>query len=118
MYGNYIENMSLKESVAFIKEMSIHLNQEVNEALYELPWFKPWKNYKNMTEVEVYEAFNRFREEMIDAWHFFMNIMLAGGITAEMLHGAYLAKNAENYERQKRGYTHDVSYREEKDGQN
>lgn len=99
-----------EERVAFIKEHSIHLNQEVQECLYELPFFKPWKDYSGMTEEEQEKALEAARKELIDAWHFFMNIMLALGMDAETFFEMYLKKNDENHKRQDDGYTHDVKY--------
>jgi len=106
-------HMTYEERTAFIKEMSIHLNQEVNEALYELPFFKPWKDYSKMTEEEKQDAFSKFIDELVDAWHFFMNLILAADITPEEFYKRYLAKNKENHKRQDKGYTHDISYRKE-----
>jgi len=104
-------HMTNRERVAFIKEHSIHLNQEVNEMLYELPFFKPWKDYSGMTDAEIDAAFEKARMECIDAWHFFMNIMLALDFDAAMFYEMYMAKNKENHRRQDVGYTADVSYR-------
>ena len=111
--GTDFEDMSMEERVAYIKEHSIHLNQEINEALYELPYFKPWKDYSNVTEDEVVEGLKSYKKEMVDAFHFFMNMLLAIDVTAEEFEALYMEKNAENFERQRRGYTHDVSYRTE-----
>lgn len=105
--------MSIQERVAFIKEHSIHLNQEINEMLYELPYFKPWKNYSNVTEEEAWCAIEKARMELIDAWHFFMNIALALGLEPEEFFDMYIAKNKENHRRQDAGYTADVSYRDQ-----
>ena len=103
---------TLGERVAFIKEHSIHLNQEINEMLYELPFFKPWKDYSGMDEEAQGIAMAKARMEMIDAWHFFMNIMLGLGFTADEFFEMYMNKNAENHKRQDEGYTYDKSYRE------
>lgn len=103
--------MSVKDRVAFIKEHSIHLNQEVNEMLYELPFFKPWKNYDGMTAEQIDAAFDKARMECVDAWHFFMNIMLALGFDADSFYTMYMAKNRENHRRQDVGYSAMMSYR-------
>lgn len=97
--------------VAYIKEHSIHLNQEINEMLYELPHFKPWKDYAGMGPEAQEVAFQKARCEMIDAWHFFMNIMLALGFSPYEFVGMYFDKHAENLQRQEDHYTWDKSYR-------
>ena len=109
--GADFQSMSDKERVAFIKEHSIHLNQEINEMLYELPFFKPWKNYDSMSAEDIEAAFMKAKMECVDAWHFFMNIMLALDFSSYEFYDMYLAKNKENHRRQDAGYTADVSYK-------
>ena len=101
------------EATAFIKEHSIHLNQEINEMLYELPFFKPWKDYSNMSLEDRVKAFTKAKMECVDAWHFFMNIILALGFTSDEFYDMYMAKNKENFRRQDAGYTSDVSYKDQ-----
>ncbi len=111
--GQDIEGMVTKERTAFIKEHSIHATQEMHEMLYELPYFKPWKDYGGMELPEIAVAFNTAREEFVDMWHFVLNMALALGYTcADDIYDDYSSKHKENYDRQKQGYTHDVSYRE------
>lgn len=109
--GYDIKNMTAVERTIFLKEFSIHLTQEIQELLYELPYFKPWKDYSNMTEVEIEEAMEKARKEFIDITHFFFNFALALNMSADDIHKAYYEKNIENYRRQAEGYTHDKSYR-------
>ena len=51
--------------------------------------------------------------ELIDALHFFVNLLLAAGMSAEDVYKLYLMKNAENHRRQDAGYTAEVSYHEQ-----
>lgn len=72
--------------------------------------WKPWKKafhekvpqmtFNTMTDRDKKEL----QMELIDIQHFLFNLMLATGMTAEDLFNMYFAKNAENRERQKRGY--------------
>lgn len=101
----------LRVRVAAIKEHSIHTNQEINEMLYELPYFKHWKDYSGMTDEEKEKAMVKAREELIDAWHFFMNMAIALGFTADAFYEEYLRKNGINHKRQDEGYTHDKCFR-------
>ena len=109
--GTRFDTMTVRDRVAFIKEHSIHLNQEINEMLYELPYFKPWKDYSGVTEQDELRAIAKARMECIDAWHFFMNIMLALGFSDEGFYELYMAKNRENHRRQDVGYKAHMSYR-------
>jgi dimeric dUTPase (all-alpha-NTP-PPase superfamily) len=110
-YGYSFDDLVPKDRTALIKEMSIHVNQEMNELLYELPFFKPWKKYDGMTEKETTEAYNKAKKEFIDFIHFALNVAILLDMSADEIFTEYYNKNQENYERQTRGYTHDVKYR-------
>lgn len=109
--GINFETMTMRERVAFIKEHSIHLNQEINEMLYELPYFKPWKDYTDITEADEIAALCKAQMELVDAWHFFMNILMALELWDEDFFEMYMMKNKENHRRQDVGYTAHMSYR-------
>lgn len=110
-YGYDFSSLAPAERTALIKEMTIHDTQETHEMLYELPFFKPWKDYTGMTDVEIGSAMNKAKEEFIDKFHFMMNIALLLEMSSEEIVDRYMKKNQENYERQTEGYTHDKSYR-------
>lgn len=94
-----------KSRTAYIKEMSIHVNQEMNEMLYELPWFKPWsQKYKDWNDYKVNSQYQKAREEFIDVFTFLLNIGLALGFDAEMWEKMYYAKNKINHKRQDGNY--------------
>lgn len=109
--GYDFNSMTQEEITAYIKEYSIHLTQELHELLYELPYFKSWKDYRAMT-VEEYEAsMDKARKEFIDLFHFVLNIALALDMSAQDIFTMYMDKNKENHDRQDDGYTHDKFYR-------
>lgn len=95
--GYNFKEMSVEETVAYIKEYSIHLTQELHEAMYELPHFKPWKKY---SEEDYLSRVNSARAEWIDVLHFFLNITIALGFDADKLFKDFEAKHTENYQRQ------------------
>ena len=75
---------------------------ELAEAMQEVGW-KPWATDRSIRVPA-------FVGEMVDAFHFFMNMLLCGtGMTpeniAKVFTDAYLEKNAINAQRQKEGYT-------------
>ncbi len=100
----------LEDRVAYIKDHFVYCNQELNEMLYELPYFKSWKDYSGMTVKEINVAIDKAKEEMVDAWHFFMNMMLALGMDEDELVDGYFKKHKENIRRQDEGYTHDMKH--------
>lgn len=104
------ESADLKERAAFIRDHFVYLDQELQEALYEVPFFKHWKDYTKMTDEEIEEAYTKYKEELVDAMHFFMNLMIAAGMTAEDMFSMYLDKNKENIRRQDEGYDHTMKH--------
>jgi len=104
------KSADLKERAAFLRDHFIFCNQEMQEMLYEIPFFKHWKDYSKMTDKEIEEAYDKAKEEIIDAWHFFINIMLGLGMTAEELFTRYLEKHKENIRRQDEGYDHTMRH--------
>lgn len=109
--GYDFSNMSVEQRVELIKEHSIHATQELHEMLYELPFFKPWKDYSGMNKVEQAVGMDKGKEEFIDFLHFSWNIALLLGFTPDEIFNRYYYKNAENHKRQDEGYTHDKSFR-------
>ena len=61
----------------------------------ELHW-KPWKNARSLDENREERLL-----EMADILHFFAQLALDQGFTAEEIYAAYVQKNAENRERQR-----------------
>lgn len=82
-----------------------NLTCEFSELLERLP-FKEWKTYtlEQLSGFENQEQMLEVYYEYADMLHFFVNIGLALGVNAEILERLYVTKNAENFDRQKRGY--------------
>jgi dimeric dUTPase (all-alpha-NTP-PPase superfamily) len=87
---------NLEFNQEYINHMTVALTDEIFEALRETP-FKYWKKNQVLNK-------DNFQKELIDAWHFFMNLLIAGGITADKLYEMYCEKNKINYERVKNNY--------------
>ncbi len=60
----------------------------------ELNW-KPWKNARDLSANREERLF-----EMADIFHFFVQLALDQGFSAEEMYAAYVAKNEENRRRQ------------------
>lgn len=84
------------ERIQFIKDMHIALTDELHEALAETGW-KPWASSNHVNE----EA---FKSELVDAFHFFMNLCMAVNMDPHELYGKYMAKRQKNIQRQIDGY--------------
>lgn len=97
-------DMDPDELAQFITWNMTALIKELSEATDELGW-KPWASSRHINMVPALY-------EMVDAWHFFLNMLLAigawgkatpGWITAEF-EQYYREKNARNLQRQVEGY--------------
>ncbi len=114
---NY-ENLTLKEiaeSWMINKHaMSDELNEMfdalggINDGIGPAAW-KYWKKehskasemtIKDLSKDDKLELFY----EWIDGLHFYMNFAIAIGMTSDDIVNLYMAKNAENHDRQDRGY--------------
>jgi dimeric dUTPase (all-alpha-NTP-PPase superfamily) len=82
----------------YIRSNMLALEDELHEALRETNW-KPWSKAPS-------GEMNRtaYLEELVDAIHFFMNLMLVADISADEFFNAYLRKNNVNHGRIDDGY--------------
>lgn len=88
--------MTLKERIHYILYISYALEDEVHESTKEVGW-KPWAKSQHINE----EA---YRSELIDAFFFLINLMMAAGMRPLDLWRGYLKKLKVNHERAKNGY--------------
>jgi dimeric dUTPase (all-alpha-NTP-PPase superfamily) len=78
------------------KDQTLALIAEVFEALKETAW-KPWKK-QQQNNIE------KIQEELIDVWHFLINLSLLVGMDSNSLFDKFCEKNRENFKRQDEGY--------------
>lgn len=68
-------------------------------------WKKDHAKAHTMTLADLSEAdLKELHMEVVDMFHFFMNFALMVGMSGSDLYNYYVAKNEENFNRQKRGY--------------
>lgn len=84
------------KSQPFITVQTLALIDEAMEALRETPW-KPWKKKQELMK-------EKFKEELVDAWHFLINLTLASEMTADEFYERFKMKNRINNERIDKGY--------------
>lgn len=84
------------ESQEFKTMMILSSIDELMEALRETPW-KNWKKNQQYNQ-------EKFKEELVDVLHFFINLCLSAGLTPEELTERFMNKNKENNKRQDDGY--------------
>jgi dimeric dUTPase (all-alpha-NTP-PPase superfamily) len=94
--GHTIEAHTPEEKMEAFRTNVLACTDELHEALDETGW-KPWATSNHLNR-------DAFHSEMVDAWHFFMNLMLHGEMSMDDLYRGYMAKNAVNHRRQIDGY--------------
>lgn len=95
--GYSMGEMTIDERCQYIKDMVLACTDELHEALQEVSW-KPWTHGGKTMNRDAYV------KELIDAFHFLMNLFLVAGATPQEIHSKYLAKNKVNHQRQDDGY--------------
>ena len=95
-YGYNFADMTNEERVEFIRWNVLALQDELHEALGEVGW-KPWATSKHINR-------DAYTGELVDAWHFFMNLCLVVGMQGNELQSRYMAKASVNEQRQEDCY--------------
>lgn len=94
--GYKFKTMTIDEKVHFIHWNSTAMIDEIMEGLRETPW-KPWKKKQFLN-------LDKYKDEMIDLLHFFINACLVCEFTPAELFDAYKNKMFINIKRQQDGY--------------
>lgn len=95
-YGKDPADLEGVERIQFYKDMHIALMDELHEALGEVGW-KPWATSRHVNEEAL-------QGELIDAFHFFMNLCMTAHLDPFELVQKYMAKRDKNAKRQEEGY--------------
>lgn len=90
------EEWSEADRAMFVKDNVLAALDELHESLAEVGW-KPWATSRHVNE-------DALQGELVDVFHFFMNLMFAARMTPETLVSRYLEKNKKNIQRQQDGY--------------
>ena len=92
-------DMSLKENQRHLRDVSLRGVEEVFEALQHL------KNWKPHRKTDIPD-FNReeFLEEYVDAFNYFLAVLIKAGFTADDLFEMYTRKDSVIHERLRDGY--------------
>jgi len=88
--------LDLFDNIELIKNQLLALFSEVGEALKEVPW-KPWKKNQDFNVA-------KFKIELIDVFHFLINLFLLSGMNSNDVIELFKTKNEINVRRQKNGY--------------
>jgi phosphoribosyl-ATP pyrophosphohydrolase len=94
--GYKIEEQDLAQRVANVSLNVLACTDELHEALNETSW-KPWADSEFINDEAL-------KKELIDVWHFLMNLFLHAGMEADEIMRRYAEKHAVNLTRQDVGY--------------
>lgn len=91
--------LASKKGQQFLKDIRNHLMEELFEAGQHL------KNAKSHRATEIPEVDREaYMEELVDALHLYLELVIASGISKEELFEAYMKKGNVNFDRIKNGY--------------
>lgn len=96
-YGYDFETMTMDERIEFLRWNVVALTSEVSEAMNEVGW-KPWASAQYIDR-------DPYVGEMIDVSKFFLNMMLAVGVTPSEFMQRFRGKTKVNHARHENGYT-------------
>lgn len=98
-YPNFPLDLSEKKNQQILKGLAHECMHELFEANHLL------KNSKNHRVTDIKE-FDResYKEELVDALHYFFGIVVYSGITVDELYDAFMKKGEVNVKRVKTGY--------------
>lgn len=89
-------NINSHKGQAVLKAHAWQITEELGEAMNELK-NRPWKTKTRETDYENY------KEELIDAFHFFIELFILSGMTPEDVFNGYMGKAEVNKQRQESG---------------
>lgn len=94
--GYTLEEQDIDTRIDNVRINVLALTDELHECLGETGW-KPWATSRHIN-------WSAAQRELVDAWHFFMNLMLHLEMTPVDLWQGYHQKHKVNFQRQEDGY--------------
>ena len=98
-YGTWPVELSDKKSQQLIREIALKGIEEMFEALGEL---KNWKSHRLTENPDVDRQ--AFLEEIVDAFNYFMAVLILAGVSADEFFEAYKKKDIVIHDRLNNGY--------------
>ena len=98
-FPEFPTDLTSKKGQQFLKDIRNHLMEELYEAGQHL------KNAKSHRATDIPEVDREaYKEELVDALHLYLELVIASGISLDELVEAYMAKGEVNFDRIKNGY--------------
>ena len=103
---NRLKNIPFKNQKhrqEFINITVLACLDELSEILRETAWKNPKYIAGGWKKTQKFKLEN-YKEEIIDLWHFLINLSISAGLSSDDLFKRFLNKNEENHERQNKNY--------------
>ena len=100
--GTYPEwpiDITTKESQQLIRDLALKGVEEMFEALGHL---KNWKPHRDTENPEINQE--EFLEEVVDAFNYFLSMLILVGVSPNDLYNAYVKKDKKIHDRLGQGY--------------
>ncbi len=98
-----LETGKIYQNQEYINLMLLAINDELMEAMRETNWKNP-KEIKYGWKIKQEFNEDNFKNELVDVWHFLINLTLASGMDSKELFSKYTEKNKENHARKDKKY--------------
>jgi len=92
-------DITSKKSQQVVRDLALKGVEEMFEALGHL---KNWKPHRDTDKPEVNRE--EFLEEIVDAFNYFLSMLVLVGVTPEDLYSAYVTKDKKIHKRLNSGY--------------
>ena len=99
IYPEWPVDISQKQNQQLLRDTALKGVEEMFEALQHL---KNWKPHRN-TEIKDFDR-EEFLEEVVDAFNYFLSLLVMTGVSADELFEAYSKKDDIIHKRLKTGY--------------
>lgn len=98
-YPDWPVDLSSKQSQQIVRDLALKGVEEMFEALGHL---KNWKPHRD-TEIKHIDR-DEFLEEVVDAFNYFLSMIVLVGVEPDEFYQAYLSKDRKIHDRIKSGY--------------
>ena len=98
-YPKWPIDITTKESQQLIRDLVLKGVEEMFEALGHL---KNWKPHRDTDNPEINQE--EFLEEIVDAFNYFLSMLILVGVSPNDLYNAYVKKDKKIHDRLSQGY--------------
>ena len=98
-YPEWPVDITTKASQQIVRDLALKGVEEMFEALGHL---KNWKPHRNTENTEINQ--DEFLEEVVDAFNYFLSMLVLVGVKPDDLYDAYVKKDKKIHKRLETGY--------------